>query len=120
VPSGTAAPRRASASPYDGPVLVFAGSHNPLATGKIQMERVDSLLQELASRHRNDDPRFLAAVRPMVVTILDPATPEHARVPLLELLAETFERDVQVRRDLGRARASWDSFFASLRKLLGL
>lgn len=84
------------------------------------MERVDSLLQELASRHRNDDPGFLAAVRPMVVTILDPATPEHARVPLLELLAETFERDVQVRRDIGRARASWENFFVSLRKLLGL
>jgi hypothetical protein len=56
------------------------------------MERVDSLLSELSQRHHNQDPRFLAAVRPMVVTIPDPATPEHARVPLLELLAETFER----------------------------
>jgi hypothetical protein len=82
------------------------------------MERVDSLLSELSQRHHNQDPRFLAAVRPMVVTILDPATPEHARVPLLELLAETFERDVQVRRDLGKALAGWNRFFAALRKLL--
>lgn len=120
MPWGAEPPRGACARSCERPVLIFGGSHNPLAAGKIQMERVDSLLQELASRHRNDDPRFLAAVRPMVVTILDPATPEQARVPLLELLAETFERDVQVRRDLGRARASWDGFFASLRKLLGL
>ena len=82
------------------------------------MERVDSLLSELSQRHRNQDPRFLAAVRPMVANILDPATPDHARVPLLELLAETFERDVQVRRDIGKALEGWKGFFASLRKLL--
>jgi len=84
------------------------------------MERLDSLLHELAQRHRNQDPRFLAAVRPMAATILDPGTPDHARVPLLELLAETFERDVQVRTDLARARVAWDGFFANLRKLLDL
>lgn len=82
------------------------------------MERVDSLLSELSQRHRNQDPRFLASVRPMVANILDPATPDHARVPLLELLAETFERDVQVRRDIGKALDGWQRFFASLRKLL--
>lgn len=84
------------------------------------MERLDALLLELSQRHRNQDPRFLAAVRPMVATILDPGTPEHARVPLLELLAETFERDVQVREDLARARVAWAGFFANLRKLLDL
>ena len=83
------------------------------------MDRIDSLLLELSSRHRNDDARFLTAVRPMVVTILDPATPEAARVPLLELLAETFERDVQVRRDTARAQAAWADFFATLKKLMG-
>lgn len=84
------------------------------------MTRVDSLLAELQSRHRNDDPRFLAAVRPMAERILDPQTPDHARVPLLEMLAETFERDVQVRRDLAKARANWGEFFAHLKKLMGL
>jgi hypothetical protein len=83
------------------------------------MDRVDSLLRELASRHRNDDARFLAAVRPMVVTILDPLTPEVARVPLLELLAETFERDLQVRQESAKAQAAWADFFATLKKLLG-
>jgi len=84
------------------------------------MDRVDSLLQELSSRHRNHDARFLAAVRPLVVTILDGATPVHARVSLLELLAETFERDVQVRRDCAAAQAAWASWFESLKRLLGL
>lgn len=82
------------------------------------MTRVDSLLLELQARHRNQDPRFLAAVRPMVERILDAGTPEHARVTLLELLAETFERDVQVRRDLARAQAGWQAFFEHLRTLL--
>jgi hypothetical protein len=84
------------------------------------MSRVDALLLELSSRHRNDDPRFLAAVRPMVERILDPGTPEHARVPLLEMLAVTFERDVQVRRDIEKARTNWAEFFANLKKLMGL
>ncbi len=83
------------------------------------MTRVDSLLLELSSRHRNHDPRFLVAVRPMVERIIDPATPEQMRVPLLEVLAETFERDVQVRNDLDKARQHWADFFAHLKKLLG-
>ncbi|MCK5941713.1 MAG: hypothetical protein KAI24_07085 [Planctomycetes bacterium] len=82
------------------------------------MDRVDSLIAELSVRHRNTDPEFLAAVRPMVVAILDPATPDASRVPLLELLAETFERDVQVRRDAAAARAAWTGFVEVIRKLL--
>ncbi|MBZ0150616.1 MAG: hypothetical protein K8J09_03720 [Planctomycetes bacterium] len=84
------------------------------------MDRVDSLLSELSSRHRNADPAFLAAVRPMVGGILEPGPPEHARVPLLEMLAETFERDVQIREDLQRARQAWSQFMARLQRLLGL
>ena len=83
------------------------------------MDRADRLIAELSARHRNADPRVLAAVRPMVVDILDPRTPELARVTLLELLAETFERDVQIRADCERARAAWQAFFDRLRRLLG-
>jgi len=81
--------------------------------------RIDALLAELTARHGNDDPQFLAAVRPMVARILEPAIPSAARVPLLELLAETFERDLQVRRDLAVAREQWQRFFAHLRQMLG-
>ncbi|MCB9879326.1 MAG: hypothetical protein H6835_17160 [Planctomycetes bacterium] len=82
------------------------------------MNRVDNLIRELASRHRNHDPRFLEAVRPMVASILDDRTPEHARVPLLEMLAETFERDVQVRRDCAAAQAAWAELFETLKRLI--
>lgn len=82
------------------------------------MDRVDALIQELSARHANDDERFLAAVRPMVERILDPAMPEEHRVPLLELLAESFERDVQVRRDLQQARENWARFFEALKQML--
>ena len=72
------------------------------------MERVDSLISELSVRHQNADPRFLAAVRPLVASILDPATPEASRVPLLELLAETFERDVAIRDNCDAAQQPLD------------
>lgn len=83
-----------------------------------RMERIDSLLQELSARHCNQDPRFLAAVRPMVGAILDAGTPGDSRVALLETLAETFERDAQVRRDIASAHAAWREFFARLQRLL--
>jgi hypothetical protein len=82
------------------------------------MERVDSLLQELAARHRNHDPAFLTAVRPLVATIVDKATPALARRGLLELLAETFERDRQIRTDCERTRASWAAFVDAILRLL--
>ena len=84
------------------------------------MTRVDTLMLELQARHKNSDPRFLTAVRPMVERILDPATPDAARVPLLEMLAETFERDVQIRAATAQSLAAWQTFFANLRKMLGL
>lgn len=82
------------------------------------MDRVDRLMQELASRHGNADAGFLTAVRPLVERILDPKLSEALRVPLLEMLAETFERDVQIRTDLGIARAGWARFFAQLQQRL--
>lgn len=82
------------------------------------MDRVDSLIAELSHRHQNADPRFLAAVRPMVASILDPATPEASRIPLLEMLAETFERDVAIRRDCERAKAAWGEFIEAIKRLL--
>lgn len=83
------------------------------------MDRADTLIAELASRHQNQDPRFLAAVRPMVVNILDAHTPEDARIPLLELLAETFERDVANRKNCEAARIAWAQWFEHLKRLLG-
>ncbi len=82
------------------------------------MTRAESLIRELTARSGNDDVAFLGAVRPLVEKILDAATPEAARVPLLELLAETFERDVQVRRDLAVARRGWIELLQRLRARL--
>ena len=83
------------------------------------MSRVDALLSELAARHRQSDPRFLAAVRPLAEKILDPMLPVAARVPLLEMLAETFERDVGIRREGDAARAALREFTAALLRRLG-
>ncbi|MCA8976269.1 MAG: hypothetical protein KDC98_16230 [Planctomycetes bacterium] len=80
---------------------------------------MDAILSELSSRHQNTDVRFLTAVRPMVERILDDGTPEAARVPLLEMLAETFERDVCMRRDLAIVREGFAAFFEDLKRRLG-
>lgn len=82
------------------------------------MTRAESLIRELSARHGNADPAFIAGVRPLVELILDVGTPESARVDLLELLAETFERDLQVRRDLDAARRGLAEIFARLRAQL--
>ena len=82
------------------------------------MTRVEALLAELSARHRNQDPRFLTAVRPLVARVVDPGLPEAERVRLLELVAETFERDVQVRRDCLAAKDAWAGYIAALLPLL--
>jgi len=82
------------------------------------MNRVDAILSELSARHHKVSAEFLVAVRPMVERILDPNTPEHTRVPLLELLAETVERDVKVRDDAVAARAELVEFFAAIRRAI--
>ena len=82
------------------------------------MDRVDTLIAELSCRHQNTDTRFLAAVRPIVAKILDDKTPEEARVPLLEMLAETFARDVTVRANCESARVAWAEFAERLLRLL--
>jgi hypothetical protein len=82
------------------------------------MDRVDTIIRELSSRHRNADDRFLAAVRPMVERILEPGTPADARVPLLEMLAETFERDARMREDFTNLRKGLRELFERLRRRL--
>ena len=47
-----------------------------------------------------------------------PDTPAAARVRLLELLAETFERDARVRRDGERARSAWRALTATILRAL--
>jgi hypothetical protein len=83
------------------------------------MTRTDAILAELSRRHDHHHPGFLAAVRPLVDRILEPGLAEPARRHLMELLAETFERDVQVRRDIASAQAASRDFFELLRRLVG-
>lgn len=80
------------------------------------MSRLDALLQDLQVRHQNDDPAFLAAVRPMAAAIFDDRTPAHAREPLLERLAETFARDRRVRVDFAEAQSAWRAYIVELKR----
>lgn len=80
------------------------------------MSRLDALLQDLQTRHRNDDPGFLASVRPLAAAIFDDRTPVHARDLLLERLAETFERDRRVRDDFAEAQSEWRRYIAELKR----
>tara|TARA_R110002094_G_scaffold25005_15_gene37290 strand:+ start:2779 stop:3033 length:255 start_codon:yes stop_codon:yes gene_type:complete len=82
------------------------------------MDRVDTLIAELSSRHSNRNPRFLEAVRPIVVKIFDDRTPEESRVPLLEMLAETFARDVASRNSCEAAQHAWAAWIDAIKGLL--
>lgn len=59
--------------------------------------RVDHLLEELASRYDLQD-RFLVQVRPMVAQILSENIPEERRTFLLEVLAQTCQNDLLIRK----------------------
>lgn len=82
------------------------------------MSRLDALLRDLQVRHQNDDPAFLAAVRPMAAAILDDRMPAHAREPLLERLAETFARDRRARDDFAEAQTAWRAYIVELKRYL--
>ncbi len=80
-------------------------------------QRVDSLLAELGARHGNSG-TFLAALRPALIRILDPGTPESVRPDLLEQVAVTCERAVAIQRDGEAARQAVLDYAAQLQALL--
>ena len=80
------------------------------------MTRADSLISEFAARHGSSDASFLTAVRPMVERLLGDGTPEISRDQLLELLAETFEHEARLRRDLDAAREHQSDYLQRLRR----
>lgn len=81
------------------------------------MTRTDALLAELAARHGNRQP-FLTAVRPMVERILAPGLEDTLRIHLLELLAETCERDTAIRVHSEAARAGFADLFERLKAMV--
>ena len=75
--------------------------------------RVESLLAELQARHGNSA-EFFAQLRPAIERILDDGTPAEARPHLLELVAETCERDLEIRAGSERLRAALRAMFDDL------
>ncbi|MBI4878649.1 MAG: hypothetical protein HY812_03185 [Planctomycetes bacterium] len=75
--------------------------------------RVDGLLAELASRYSLTE-RFLAELRPTLVTILADEQLSAHRTHLLEQVAETCQRDQELRRAFAALRRSLQQFFARL------
>jgi hypothetical protein len=65
--------------------------------------RARHLLDELTVRY-DLQPEFVARLAPTVEQILAPALSEDQRITLLELLAETCDRDQRLRRDFGAIR----------------
>ena len=83
----------------------------------VMVSRVDGLLGELKSRH-GTEAQFMERLRPMVENILGEDTPDHMRSELLELLAETCDRQVKIQRDGVKMREAFQSFFANIGQLL--
>lgn len=78
-------------------------------------DRVDRILAELGQRYGNDD-RFLTQLRPVLVRIFEPATPEAARAGLLEEVAEACVRNIETRDNCRAAKEAWTRLFDRLRQ----
>lgn len=81
------------------------------------MSRVDSLIAELRARHGNEE-LFFQRLRPLLEKILDPGTPEESRHSLLELAAETCERQQQVKTNGEAARVALQGYVENLNRTL--
>jgi hypothetical protein len=79
--------------------------------------RVAAILAELGQRHFAG-PELLERLRPMVERILGPDLADDDRLRLLELLAETCERGVQLRADFASIRVGFDRMFARLAEIV--
>ena len=80
-------------------------------------ERVEGLLAELQARHKTE-PEFMERLRPELECILSEDTPEDSRIRLLELVAETCDRQTQIARSCDALLAVFDGMFEQLRSLV--
>ncbi|MCC6672557.1 MAG: hypothetical protein IT458_15945 [Planctomycetes bacterium] len=80
-------------------------------------DRVSSILAELGARHGSDQ-AFLESLRPTVAKIVDPTLPDEVRVHLMELLADTCERERLIRQNTEQVQAHWQEFFSRLANLI--
>ncbi|MEZ5987558.1 MAG: hypothetical protein R3F30_00225 [Planctomycetota bacterium] len=79
--------------------------------------RTEKLLAELAGRYDLRS-RFVAKLRPIARQILHGKLDEERRIQLLELLAETCDRDLRIRREANKAQEAVEQFFDRLRQML--
>ena len=80
-------------------------------------ERVEGLLAELQTRHKTE-PEFMEKLRPELERILSDDTSEDSRIRLLELVAETCERQTQIARSCNALLEVFDGMFEQLRSMI--
>ena len=80
-------------------------------------ERVEGLLAELQARHKTE-PEFMERLRPELERILSDDTSEDSRIRLLELVAETCERQTQIARSCNALLEVFDGMFEQLRSMI--
>lgn len=78
--------------------------------------RVEKILAELQSRYDLQDD-FLAKLRPMVSTVLSDEIDDEQRTGLLEMVAETCERDLRLRKGSVALKSALQSLVDTLREL---
>lgn len=77
---------------------------------------VDHLIAELTARY-DLSAEFVKRLRPMVVTILSDEIAEERRIPLLEEVAATCQREQTTRRDLQELRVALTDLMYGLARL---
>lgn len=80
------------------------------------MERVEHILDELTARYDLKEP-LRRRLRPLLQRILAPDVPEERRVFLLEMVAETCQRDQKIRTTFGLLKERLEQLSRSLERL---
>ncbi|HHI78591.1 MAG TPA: hypothetical protein ENK02_01280 [Planctomycetes bacterium] len=79
--------------------------------------RCEKILAELGERYALEE-RFVKKLTPILEVILSDSFSDEERVPLLEELAATCQRDQMIRKTMGEVREGVDALFSRLREMI--
>lgn len=79
-------------------------------------DRIEHLLSELTQRYELTD-EFAGKLRPMIATIFSDEIRDEDRTQLLEMVAETCERDLRMRRGSVKLKECLQTLMSTLHEL---
>ncbi|GEM_PF-5611014 len=100
-------------------VVPFLGSGIDKGKGESmgKASRSEKILAELGERYLLEEP-FVEKLKPILQVILSESFSDEERIPLLEELALTCQRDQTIRQSMARVREGLDELFGRLKEMI--